>query len=187
MAAFAERNAFQFGVGFLKVGNRRYETRIQAVYGNSVFQTGTHGVARKTFGIADNYLAYIRPEGGFKRIGFRTGRAAARRRVGFVRDKHQLFGNIRTRNTALAFAFANQVVHYLCHMAHIQAGDVETAVADFGRQHFGQRFHTAFGHFAGFFHHQRDRTHTHNHTVAAAVKRQGGFRHVGFRSSGAGG
>ncbi len=72
-------------------------------------------------------------------------------------------------------------------MGHVQAGYVETAVADFGGKHFGQRFHTAFGHFAFFFHHQRHRTHPHNHTVSAAVKGKGGFGNVGFRGGGAGG
>ena len=81
----------------------------------------------------------------------------------------------------------NQLIHHLRHMPHVQAGNVEAAVADFRGQQFGQRFHAAFFHFALFFHNQRHRTHAHNHAVAAAVKRQGGFGHVRFRRGGAGG
>ena len=157
------------------------------MYGNGVFQPGTHGVAGKAFRIADDDTADVFTKGGFKRIRFRTGGTAAGRGVRFVRDKHQLFGNFAAGNAALAFGFGYQVVHYLGYVAYVQAGYVETAVADFRRQYFSQRFHTAFGYFLRIFHNQRYRTHTHNHTIAAAVKRKGGFGYVGFRGGGAGG
>ena len=157
------------------------------MHGNGVFQPGTHGVAGKAFRIADDYTADVFAKGGFKGIRFRAGGTAAGRGVCFVRDKHQLFGDVGAGNTAFAFGLGYQVIHYLGHVGNVQAGYVETAVADFRSQHFGKRLHTAFGNFLGVFHYQRYSTHTHNHAVAAAVKRQGGFGNVGFRGGGAGG
>ena len=187
MSAFAKRNAFQFGVGFFKVCNRRHEARVQAAHGDSIFQPGTHRVPGETFGIADDYTADVFTKGGFKCIRFGTGGTAAGGRIGFVRDEHQLLGNIGTVQTVFLFCVGYQAVHHLGNVAHIQAGYVETAVGNFGGQEFSQRFHTAFGGFGFVFHNQGYRTHTHNHTVAAAVKRQGRFGNVGFRRSGAGG
>ncbi len=187
MSAFAKRNAFQFGVGFFKVCNRRYEARVQAAYGDGVFQSGTHRVPGETLGVADDNTADIFTKGRFKRIRFGAGGTAAGRRIGFVRDKYQLFGNIGAVQAVFLFRVGYQAVHYLGNVAHVQAGYVETAVSDFGGQEFSQRFHTAFGYFGFVFHNQGDRTHTHNHTVAAAVKRQGSLGNIGFRGSGAGG
>ena len=63
--AFAKRNARQFGVGFFEVGNRRYEARVQAAYGDGVFQTGTHGVTGEPFGVADDDVADVFTKGVF--------------------------------------------------------------------------------------------------------------------------
>ena len=65
MAAFAQGNAFQLGVGFLKIGNGRHDARVEAAHGNGVLQPRTHGVAGKAFGIADDNGADIFAEGGF--------------------------------------------------------------------------------------------------------------------------
>ena len=104
-----------------------------------------------------------------------------------MRDENHLFGHIRAVQAVVLFGVGDQAVHHLGHMAYVQAGHVEAAVGNFGFQQFGQRFHTAFGHFAFFFHHQGNGTHAHDHTVSAAVKGQGSFGDVRFRRSGAGG
>ena len=104
-----------------------------------------------------------------------------------MRNEDQLFGDVGTVKAVVFFGAGHHFVHHLRHVGNVQAGYVEAAVADFRFQQFGQRFHTAFGYFAFFFHHQRYGTHTYNHTVAAAVKGQGGFGYVGFRRGGAGG
>ena len=187
MPAFAQRNAFQFGVGLFKVRNRRNEPRVEAAHGDSVFQTGAHGVAGKAFGVADDYTAYVRTEGRFQRIRFRTGGTAAGGRIRFMGDKYELLGNVGAVKSVFLFGGGDEAVHYLGHMADIQAGYVETAVGNFRRQQSGKRFHAAFGDFRFVFHDKGHSTHTHNHTVAAAVKRKGGFSNVGFRRSGAGG
>ena len=141
----------------------------------------------ETLGVADDYTADVFTKGRFKRIRFRAGRTAAGGRIGFVRDENELLGNVRTVQAVILLRVGDQAVHYLCHVAHIQAGDVETAIGDFAGEQFSQRFHAAFSHFGFVFHHQGDSPHADNHAVAAAVKRQGGLGDIGFRGSGAGG
>ena len=121
------------------------------MYGNGVFQPGAHRVTGKPFGIADDDTADIFAKGGFKRIRFRAGGTAAGRGIRFMRDKYQLFSDIAAGNAALAFGLGHQVIHYLGHVAYVQTGYVETAVADFRSQHFSKRLHAAFGYFLRVF------------------------------------
>ena len=177
----------QLGVGLFEVGNGRHQARVQTAHGNGVLQPGTHGMAGKAFGIADNHRADVFAKGRFQGVGLGAGGTAAGRGIGFMGNKDQLLGNVAAVQAVFFLRVGDQLIHHLCHMSHIQAGNVETAVADFGGQQFGQRLHAAFFHFGLFFHHQGHGPHAHNHAVAAAVKGQRGLGNIGLRRSGAGG
>ena len=133
MAALAQRNAFQFRVRFFEIGNGRHQPCIQTAYCNGIFQSGSHRVTGKTFGVADNDMANIRPERRFQSVSFRTGRPATSWRIGFMRNKYQLFGNIAAVETKVFLRTGYQTIHHLGHMSYIQPGNMETAVCNLRR------------------------------------------------------
>ena len=65
MPAFAKRNAIQFRIRLFKVGNWGHDSCVQTTYRDYIFQASTHGVAGKTFGVADNDIAYVFAKGSF--------------------------------------------------------------------------------------------------------------------------
>ena len=77
----------QLGVGLAVVGHRRHEAGLQHLHGHHVLDAGTHGVAREALGVGDHDALGRRTEHMAQRADLGRSRAAARRRVGLVRDE----------------------------------------------------------------------------------------------------
>src|SRR3989337_4060090 len=88
-----------------------------------------------------------------------------------MRHKQGIGCDVRPLNAKAQFSLFYDPLHHLADMVYIQAGTVESAVGGDSGKDFRDAAHAAFAYGIFGFDDQCGSTHTHQHAVAAAVKR----------------
>ena len=186
-AALRQIQWTQFGIDFLEVGHGRHASGFQRLHRDHIFDAGAHGVAGEALGIGDHDLIRGVAEDVTQGMDLRRGAAAARGRVGFVRNEHRLRRDLMAGNAAVRFGLGDQILHHLADVLDIETRAVERAVGRHRAQHFADGLNSAFARGFRALHHQGRGAHADNHAVPAAVEGNGGlFHHLvgGCRSAG---
>ncbi len=95
----------------------------------------------ETFNITDDHVLGVCAESFFKGFYFRRSAAAPCGRVGFVRHKEGLFGELTLVQTVNVFDLFHKFGHNFRHMLGVQPAYVVGAVGRFGQQQPCERFH----------------------------------------------
>ena len=182
-AAFGKVYAGQFRIRFPVIGYGRDYAGVEGADGYHVLQRRAHGVAGEALYVADHHLVGAGAESFFQRLNFGRGAAAAGRGIGLVRHEHRMRRHLLFLKAVNILRLGYEFFHHGGHMVGIKAGDVEGGVRAFGQQQARERLHSAAAGEGFVFYDHGHRGGSDYQPVAAAVKRQGGFRNV-FRGGG---
>ena len=83
-AAFGEIQRAEFRVDFLEVGNGGHAAGFERLYGDDIFDAGTHRVTRHTLGVGDHDAIGDISKDTTQRVNLSRSAATARGRVGLV-------------------------------------------------------------------------------------------------------
>ncbi len=133
-AAARQVEPAQIGVGLAVVGHRRHQAGLQHLHRHHVFDAGTHRMAGEALGVGDDDALGRRTEHVAQRADLGRGRAAARRRVGLVRDEDSGFGQ-RGALHAACLGLAHQRFHHRADVLQVEPRAVEGRI----RRHRAQQ------------------------------------------------
>ena len=129
-------------------------------------------MAGEALGVGDDDGTSRLAEHPAQRIDLGGGGTAPGRGVGLVGDEHRLRRDLRAVDPA-GLGGADQLLHDLTYVVHVQAGAVESAVGSDRCEHLADRLQAALDRSVGSFDDEGRCTHPDDHSVPALVERGG--------------
>jgi hypothetical protein len=172
-AAAREVELAQVGVGIAEVRHVRHDAGLQGLDRQDVLEPDGHRVPGEALGVRDDDAAGVLAEDAAQRVDLRGCAAAARGRVGLVRDEEQLRRDVVTARPA-ELGLADDVLHHPADVVDVEPRAVERGVRGHGAEHLADRGQPALARRAGALHDDARRAHADDHPVAAPIERQRG-------------
>ena len=173
VSALRQIECAQLGIGLAIVGHRRDDLLLQDLDRDRVLHAHAHGMTREPLGVAHHQIIGTGTECLAQGEHLGRGTAAARRRVGLVRDEDQLARHGVPVDAVTLLHAGHQTLHHAFDVIHIQTRPMEGAVGERAAQHFAKSTHAAFAQRILRLHHQAARPHTQEHAIAPTIEGQG--------------
>src|SRR5207253_161811 len=123
----------------------------ERLYGDDIFDAGTHRVTRHTLGVGDHDAIGDISKDTTQRVNLSRSAATARGRVGLVRHENGLGRDFSPRNAAMRFRVVDQVFHDLADVLDIETSSMKCAVGGDGGEYLANRLNAAFTRGLGTF------------------------------------
>ena len=176
-AALGQVQRAEVGVDVAEVRHRRHQAGLQRLDRGDVLDADTHRVARDPLGVGDHDLVGSVAEHAPQRVDLGRGAAAARGRVGLVRDEHGLRRDLIAHDTA-RLGLADDGLHHAADVVDVEPRAVEGAVGGDGAEHLADGRDAALARGRGALDDDAGRAHPEDHPVAALIERQRSLRDV---------
>ena len=176
-AALGQVQGAEVGVDVAEVRHRRHQAGLQRLDRGDVLDPHAHRVAREPLGVGDHDLVGSVAEHAAQRVDLGGSAAAARGRVGLVRDEHGL-GRDLVADDAARLGLADDGLHHAADVIDVEPRAVEGAVGGDGAEHLADGRDAALARGRGALDDDAGRAHPEDHPVAALVERQRGLLDV---------
>ena len=137
VASLAERDAREFRVRLLEIGDGREFPQVHGPDRHDVLEARAHGVAGKSLGVGHHDFGRVGSEDGLERLGFGLRAPPLGRRVGLMGHEEHLAGHVRAGESVAEFRLGDEALHGLADVPGVKARDMVGAVVELGRQELG--------------------------------------------------